>query len=193
MMVTQQLPQSGTCTLYPHLEGGLPRPGQPDHFLVTQLFHVLEQKCLPLLRHQLREGLMNLILRHGALHREGLFDQIRCGGGAMAGDVTSSPHRSRPATVDHDTEEPRPKALGTPAPVERTICSKEGILQRLLRIALIAEQVKSIAAKPEPIAHHEWLIGIPVALAHTLDQLGIRGAHLWKTRRDRHSSHVLVV
>ena len=82
------------------------------------------------------------------------------------------------AAVHQDAKQPRREALGVAAPPERPVCQGERVLQRLLRVALVAEEVEGVPAEPEPVPGHEQGVGVQVALARAIHELRVRGAHL---------------
>src|SRR4051794_40495610 len=87
--------------------------------------------------------------------------------------IAAPSRRGGPTAVDQNPEQPSPEAIRLSTTFDRTVGPEEGILERLLGVALVAEQMKGIAAEAKPVTDHERRVGLPVAPAHPLDEVGI--------------------
>ena len=185
----QQHSQPLTRSFDPHFEGGDTDTGDCRHFIIPQVFHVLQEESLPLIRVEALQGSIQLFSPGRALGRV-LF------GGTEEGDfvvdecsLPATPPRSgSPAAISQDAKEPRSKALGLITLGQRSIGSDEGILQRLFRVFPTTEHPYGIPAVLSPIPRHDHSICPAVSSKDTSHDCGITVVLNRETPRLSHPS-----
>jgi hypothetical protein len=79
----------------------------------------------------------------------------------------------RAAPIDEDAEEQSAELLALLLPGERTERADQRLLHGLLRVGAIGEQVGGVATQPARVPIHEHAKGLNVALADSVDYLGV--------------------
>ena len=157
-----------------HFESGDTDTGDRRHFIIPQIFNVLQEEGLPLIRVESLQGAIQLFTPCRALSRVLL-------GGTEEGDfvvdecaLPATPPRSgSPAAISQDAEEPRSKTLGFITLGQRSIGPDEGILQRFFRVFSTTEHPYGIPAVLSPIPRHDHSICPAVASQDTSHDCGI--------------------
>src|SRR5512144_1372692 len=172
--LAQQGPQLLTGAQHAHLQGGHADAGEPGHFCVLHILHVLQQESLPQWAGQSLHRQPNRIFPLGRVRRCGrarLFER----------DVIAHEHAVAPgaapaggaASVYEDPEQPATELPVFPAAVQGAVRPHESILQRLLGIVPIAEHVHGIAAKPVAVTRDQHGEGGRVTFSNPGYQVGV--------------------
>src|SRR5215203_5934450 len=181
----QQDAQPITGAHDPHFQGRDTDAGDLGHLVVSQFFHVLQEKRFSLVGAQFTERAVDLLPPHRLLRRM-LLRRIEQGGLIVYECLSPShaPCPTRPTPIDEDAEQPRTESLGVLAARQRSVRAGERILQRLLRIFPIAQHVHGIPRVLVPVSRDERAVRVHLSVQHPSYEHCIRALHtVWTLHR----------
>src|SRR5262249_40199965 len=148
---------------------------QPRHFVVPQLFHVLQQERFALLRPEPPERAVDLLAPRALLRRVILrrLVQRHFVGHERAG-ASPTPRANRTTAIYENAKKPSPETFRIFATGERSIRSGERVLQRLFRILAIAEHVQRIPRVPISVPRYQLGVQLDITAKDASDDLRVR-------------------
>src|SRR5512143_2245625 len=172
--LAEQGPQLLTGAQHAHLQGGDTHAGEPGHFRVLHILHVLQQKCLPQRAGQALHRPADRILPLGVVRHLGCARLLE--GHLVAHEHAVAPGATpagRAASVHQNPEQPTTELVVFPAAVQGAVRPHECILERLFGIVAVAEHVHGIAAEPVAVARDQHGEGVRITLSNPCYQVGV--------------------